>query len=140
MGAIEDMVCVVYVDVTGGGGHSGDGCVLTSTLWFEKGRCICSELGKGATSDAGKYLFRAGGGVRSILLFDNRCMYMAHVCFYVCCTDCVGVCVNVCCVAAVVKDCVFSIGVMKYIVCLCTSNYLYYEFERNIEMSLTYTH
>ena len=23
---------------------------------------------------------------------DNRCMYMAHVCFYVCCSDCVGVC------------------------------------------------
>ena len=38
---------------------------------------------------------------------DNRCMYMAHVCFYVCCSDCVGVCGNVCCVAAVVKDSVF---------------------------------
>ena len=23
---------------------------------------------------------------------DNRCMYMVHVCFYVCCSDCVGVC------------------------------------------------
>ena len=21
---------------------------------------------------------------------DNICMYMAHVCFYVCCSDCVG--------------------------------------------------
>ena len=31
---------------------------------------------------------------------DNRCMYMTHVCFYVCCSDCVGVC----CVAGVVKD------------------------------------
>ena len=31
---------------------------------------------------------------------DNRCVYMAHVCFYVCCSDCVGVCGNVCCVAA----------------------------------------
>ena len=30
------------------------------------------------------------------------CMYMAHVCFYVCCRDCVGVCGNLCCVAAVV--------------------------------------
>ena len=29
---------------------------------------------------------------------------MAHVCFYVHCSDCVGVCVNVCCVAGVVKD------------------------------------
>ena len=36
---------------------------------------------------------------------DNRCMYMVHVCFYVCCSYCVGVCGNVCCVAAVVKDC-----------------------------------
>ena len=35
---------------------------------------------------------------------DNRCMYMTHVCFYVCCSDCVGVCGNVCCVAAVVKN------------------------------------
>ena len=34
----------------------------------------------------------------------GRCMYMAHVCFYVCCTDCVWVCGNVSCVAAVVKD------------------------------------
>ena len=34
----------------------------------------------------------------------RRCMYMAHVCFYVCCSDCVGACGNVCCVAAVVKN------------------------------------
>ena len=46
------------------------------------------------TSEAGKYLFiaaKCGGGVRSILLLplvprDNRCMYMAHVSFYVCCS------------------------------------------------------
>ena len=38
---------------------------------------------------------------------DNRCMYMAHVCFYVCCSDCVGVCGNVCCVASVFKDSAF---------------------------------
>ena len=41
------------------------------------------------------------------MIRDNRCKYMAHVCFYVCCSDCVGVCGNVCCVAAVVKDSVF---------------------------------
>ena len=35
---------------------------------------------------------------------DNRCMYIAHVCFYVCGSDCAGVCGNVCCVAAVLKD------------------------------------
>ena len=38
----------------------------------------------------------------------------------VCCSDCVGVCGNVCCVAAVVKNSFFfSLGVLKYVVCLC---------------------
>ena len=51
---------------------------------------------------------------------DNRCVYMAHVCFYVCCSDCVGVCGNVCCVAAIVKNSgFFCLGVLKYVVCLC---------------------
>ena len=65
-------------------------------------------------------------GVRIILLLplvarDNRCMYMAHVCFYVCCSDCVGVCGKVCCVAAIVKNNLFfSLGVLKYVVCLCS--------------------
>ena len=40
--------------------------------------------------------------------------------FYVCCSDCVGVCENDYCVAAVVKDGVFSLGVLKSVVCLCT--------------------
>ena len=39
---------------------------------------------------------------------DNRCMYMAHVCFYVCC-DCVGVCGNIFCVADMVKDSVLAL-------------------------------
>ena len=30
-----------------------------------------------------------------------------------------GVCGNVCCVAAVVENSVFSLGVLKYVVCLC---------------------
>ena len=30
-----------------------------------------------------------------------------------------GVCGNVCCVAVIVKDSVFSLGVLKYVVCLC---------------------
>ena len=47
---------------------------------------------------------------------DNRCMYIAHVCFYVCCSDCGGLF----CVTAVVKDSVlFSLGVLKYVFCLC---------------------
>ena len=66
--------------------------------------------------------------MRSILLLprvsrclgDNRCMYMAHVCFYVRCSACVGVCWNICCVAVVVKEGGFLIiGVLKYGVCLC---------------------
>ena len=43
-------------------GHSGDGYGLASTLCkydLRKGRFDCSGLGKGATSEAGKYLFRA---------------------------------------------------------------------------------
>ena len=28
-------------------------------------------------------------------VIDNRCVYMAHVCFYDWCSDCVGVCGNV---------------------------------------------
>ena len=43
-------------------------------------------------------------------------MYMAHVCFYVWCSDYVKICENVCCVAAVVKDSVFSLGLLKYVV------------------------
>ena len=40
----------------------------------------------------------------------------AHVCFYVCC----GNCGNVCSVAGVVNDSgIFSLGVLKYVVCLC---------------------
>ena len=35
---------------------------------------------------------------------DNICLYMAHICFYVCCSDCVRVGGNVCCVAGVVED------------------------------------
>ena len=64
------------------------------------------------------------GSVYSILILlfvaiDNRCVYMVHVCFYVCCSDCVGVCGNVCCVAAIVKDGVLNLRVLKCIVCLC---------------------
>ena len=29
------------------------------------------------------------------------------------------VCGNVCCVAAIIKDSVFCLGVLKYVVCLC---------------------
>ena len=43
-------------------GHSGDGCVLASTLCkydLRKGDLFVLELVTGATSDARKYIFRA---------------------------------------------------------------------------------
>ena len=75
---------------------------------------FCSVLGKDATSEAGKNLFRAANvWWRCAQYFviascgymprDNRCMHMANACFYVYCSDCVGVCGIVCCVAAVGK-------------------------------------
>ena len=43
------------------------------------------------------------------MLRDNKCMYMAHVWVYVCCSNSVGSVVNVCCVAAVVGNSVFLV-------------------------------
>ena len=86
-------------------GHSGDGCDLTLTLCkydLRKGDLFVLSwarvrlVWRGSIYSA---LLMCGGGVRSILLLllvarciENGCMYMAHVCFYVCCSDCVGVC------------------------------------------------
>ena len=42
---------------------------------------------------------------------DTRCMYMAHVCFYACCSGCVGVCGNVC--GRDVMDVVFSVCIVR---------------------------
>ena len=102
-------------------GHSGDGCVLASTLCkydLRKGDMFVLSWAWVRRVRRGSLfseLLMCGGGVRGILLLSlvARCletidvMYMAHVCFYVCCSDCVGVCRNVCCVAAVVKNSFF---------------------------------
>ena len=50
-------------------------------------RMICSELGKGATSDTGKFsseLLLCGGGVYSILLLPrvDRCIGTINVCIW----------------------------------------------------------
>ena len=92
-------------------GHSGDGCDLASTLCkydLRKGDLFFLSWAWVRRRGISSELLMCGGGVRSILLLSlvARCMYMAHVCFYVCCSDC-GVCGNICCVAAVVKDSVF---------------------------------
>ena len=51
MDAVEEMMCVWMLQR----GHSGDGCDLASSLC----KYDFSDLGKGATSEAGKSLFRA---------------------------------------------------------------------------------
>ena len=99
-------------------GHSGDGCVLASTLCkydLRKGDLFVlswARVRRVRRGSLSSELLVCGGGVRSILLLPlvARCLetidvcIWRHVCFYVCCSDCVGVCGNVCCVAAVVKD------------------------------------
>ena len=85
-------------------GHGSDRCDLAST-WckydlrkgdlFVLGWARVRQVSRGSISSE---LLIFGGGVRSILLLplvarclrDNSCMCMAHVCFYVGCSDCVG--------------------------------------------------
>ena len=65
-------------------------------------------------SEARKYIFRAANvWWRYVQYFvipplakyiDTIDVCIAHVCFYVCCSDCVGVCGNGCCVADIVED------------------------------------
>ena len=59
-------------------GHSGDGCIVVMGVFWRR---LC------------------------VIMIRGR--VMSHVCFYVCCSDCVEVCGNVCCVSAVVKHSVF---------------------------------
>ena len=118
MGAVEEMMCIVCVSVKEG--HSDDGCVLASNLCkytMRKGDLFVlswARVRRVRRKSMPSGLLMCGGGVRSILLLplvarcrDNRCMYMAHVCFYVCCSECRGGLWEVCCVAAVVKNSVF---------------------------------
>ena len=88
-------MCVVCVGVTGGGGHSSDGCAFTSTLYkydFRKGDLFVLSLERVRRVrrvSISSEMVMCGRGVRS---------------------ECMGVCGNVCCVAPVVRDSV---------VCLC---------------------
>ena len=81
-------------------GHSGDGCVLVSTLYKY-------TLRKGE-------LLMCGGGVRSILLLPlvARCLETIDVFIwrmFVFMSVVVIVWWNVCCVAAIVKDSVLAL-------------------------------
>ena len=72
VGAVEEMMCVVCVDVTEG--HSGDGCVLASTLCkydLRKGDLFVLSWARVRRVRRGiisSELLMCGGGVRSILL------------------------------------------------------------------------
>ena len=97
VGSVEEMMCVVcvdvtegIVDVTGGGGHNGDGCVLASTLckynlrkgnlfvlsWARVRRVMQGSISSG--------LLMCGGGTRSILLLPRvaRCLETIDVCIW----------------------------------------------------------
>ena len=100
-------------------GHSGDGCVLASTLCkydLRKGDLFVliwarvRRVRRGSLSSellmCVQYFIIASCGY---MTRGNRCMYMAHFCFYVC----AGFSGNVCCVAPIVKNSVFSLGVMN---------------------------
>ena len=68
-------------------------------------------------------LLICGGGARSILLMPlvARCLVTIDVCIWrMFVFMSVKVCGNVCCVEAVIENSVFfSLGVLKYVVCLC---------------------
>ena len=113
-------------------GHSGDGCDLASNLCkynlrksdlFVLSWARVRRVRRGSISSE---LLMCGGRVRSNSLLPLMARYLETIdlCIwrmfvYVCCSDCVGVCGNVCWVAAVVKDSIFSLCVLKYVVCLC---------------------
>ena len=95
-------------------GHSGDGCVLASTLCkydLRKGRFLLflswARVRRVRRVSLSSELLVCGGGVRSLLLLPlvARCLETIDVCiwrmfvFNVRCSDCVGVCGNICCVS-----------------------------------------
>ena len=59
---------------------------------------------------------------------DNRCVHIAHVCFYVCCSDYVGsVTGKYCCIAAVIEDSWgFSLVVLEYVCVLDVMDAVFY--------------
>ena len=113
-------------------GHSGDRCVLASTLCkydlrkgdlFVRSWARVRRVRRGSISSE---LLVCGGGVHSILLLPlvARCLETMDVCIwhtFVFMSVVVTVWGNVCCVAAIVKNSVFfSLGVLK---CLCRGCY-----------------
>ena len=100
---------------------------MASTLYKYDLRFVCSKLGEGATSETGKYLFKAANGWWWCTQYfvidscgymprDNICMYMTHVCCNVCCSDCVGYVEMFVAYRPLLNIVVFFIlGVLKYV-------------------------
>ena len=91
MGAVKEMMCGVCVSVTEWGIVVMD--VIWHRLWckYDLRKGECSELGKGATSEAGSIsseLLMCGGGMHSILLLPlvARCLEYCDTwsCKYLC--------------------------------------------------------
>ena len=85
MGAVEEMMCVVCVDVAEG--QSGDGYVLASTLCkydLRKGNLFVlswARVRRVRRGSLSSELLMWGGGVRSILLLPlvSRCLETIYV-------------------------------------------------------------
>ena len=97
-------------------GHSGDGCVLMSTLCkyeLRKGDLFVMSWARVRRVMRGGFaseLLMCGGDAHSILLLPlvARCLETIDVCIWCMFVfRSVGVCGNVCCVAAVVENSVF---------------------------------
>ena len=83
MGAVEEMICVVYVSVKRG--HSDDGCDLTSTLCkydlrkgdlFVLSWSMVRRVRRGSISSE---LLICGGGMHSILLLPLVARYLETI-------------------------------------------------------------
>ena len=127
MGAVEEMMYVVC-EWKSQRWHSGDGCVLASTLCrydLRKGNLFVLSWARGRRVKRGSIsseLLMCGGGVHSILLMPlvARCIETIDVCIwrmFLFMPVVVTVLGYVCCVAAVVKNSGF-LRVIKYVLCL----------------------
>ena len=111
--------------------HSGDGCVLASTLCtydLRKGDCLSwARVRRVRRGSLSSELLVCGGGVCSILLLPlvARCLETIDVCIwsmFVFMSVVVTVCGSVGMFVVyrpLLKIVFFSLGVLKYVVCLC---------------------
>ena len=98
MGEVEDMMCVVCVTE----GYSSDGCHLASDLCrYYLFVLTCAQVRRVRRGSISLEQQMCDGSVHSILSYcgymprDNRCVYMAHVCFYVWCSNAIYILIAV---------------------------------------------